>query len=173
LDGSFSQDCTALAVVSIEEVPHIAVAALWEPPLGDLAYRVPVADVEEAIRVACRRWDVREVVCDPFRWQRSLQALEAEGLPMIEYPQSPQRMTPATSSMYEAVVNQAVTHSGDPQLARHVGNAVVKDDARGTRLAKPKGASGRRIDLAVAAVMAHDRARRQEVNAYNLLESVW
>ncbi len=158
LDGSFSQDCTALVAVTIEATPHIDVAACWEPPATDPDYRVPVADVEQAIRDACRRWQVREIVADPFRWTRSLQALEAEALPMREFPQSPQRMTPATTGLFEAVVNGQVTHSGDTRLARHVANAMVKDDARGTRLAKTHKHSVRRIDLAVAAVMAHARA---------------
>jgi hypothetical protein len=35
---------------------------------------------------------------------------------------------------------------------------MVKEDARGTRLAKTHTHSTRRIDLAVAAVMAHARA---------------
>lgn len=156
LDGSFSQDCTALVAVSIETTPHIDVAACWEPTGAD--YRVPVADVEQAVRDACRRWQVSEIVCDPFRWTRTMQALEAEGLPIVEFPQSPQRMTPATTGLYEAVINGQVTHSGDPRLARHVGNAVVREDARGTRLAKQHKHSARRIDLAVAAVMAHSRA---------------
>ncbi|MGE5694034.1 MAG: hypothetical protein ACM4D3_02025 [Candidatus Sericytochromatia bacterium] len=34
------------------------------------------------IREACRRYYVREIVCDPFRWARSIQALEEEGLPV-------------------------------------------------------------------------------------------
>jgi phage terminase large subunit-like protein len=36
-----------------------------------------------------------------------------------------------------------------------VSNAVLKEDARGTRLAKVHKQTARRIDLAVAAVMAH------------------
>jgi phage terminase large subunit-like protein len=36
---------------------------------------------------------------------------------------------------------------------------VLKADSRGTRLVKEHKDSKRRIDLAVAAVMAHDRAR--------------
>jgi phage terminase large subunit-like protein len=56
-------------------------------------------------------------------------------------------------------VNRQVTHSGDQRLARHVAHAVLKIDSRGTRLAKEHKHSKRRIDLAVAAVMAHDRAR--------------
>lgn len=158
LDGSFSQDCTALLAATISATPHLDVVELWEPPVGQSDFRVPVADVEEAVRDACRRWQVREVVADPFRWTRSIQALEAEGLPMVEMPQSPARMTPATTGLYEAVVNKSVTHSGDPRLARHVTNASVKDDSRGTRLAKESKDSTRRIDLAVCAVMAHSRA---------------
>ena len=51
-----------------------------------------------------------------------------------------------------------LTHSGDSRLARHTGNAVLKEEARGARLAKERRDSPRRIDTAVAAVMAHDRA---------------
>jgi len=59
---------------------------------------------------------------------------------------------------YEAVVNKTLTHSGDPRLARHVDNCVVKVDARGSRIAKDTKNSPRKIDLAVAAVMALDQA---------------
>jgi phage terminase large subunit-like protein len=153
-DGSFSGDCTALVAVTVEERPHVELVALWEPAGG----QVPVVDVEAAIRAACRRWRVLEVAADPFRWARSLQLLDGEGLPVGEYPQSPARMQPATARFYEAVVNGGLTHSGDPRLARHVGNAVLREDARGARLAKERRDSPRRIDAAVAAVMAHDRA---------------
>ena len=60
--------------------------------------------------------------------------------------------------MYEAVANRTVTHSGDPRLARHVANAVVKTDSRGTRIQKDGKHSARRIDLAVCCVMAHSVA---------------
>jgi phage terminase large subunit-like protein len=171
LDGSFSQDCTALVAVTVGESPHVDVVECWEPPAGRRDYRVNVNDVEAAVRGACRRWAVREIVADPFRWTRTLQALDAEGLPVVEYPQSPSRMTPATTALFEAVVNQAVTHSGNPLLARHVGNARLKVDSRGTRLAKEHKTSARRIDLAVAMVMAFDRAR-QVAPDYDLLASI-
>jgi phage terminase large subunit-like protein len=77
---------------------------------------------------------------------------------VAEFPQSPSRMTPATTGLYEAIVNRTVTHGGDARLARHVSNCVVRVDSRGTRLAKEHKHSLRRIDLAVAAVMAHSRA---------------
>jgi hypothetical protein len=42
-----------------------------------------------------------------------------------------------------------LTHSGHPDLARHVGNAVVKNDSRGHRIVKEHKDSARPIDLAV------------------------
>ncbi len=98
------------------------------------------------------------ILADPFRWQRSLQVLADDGLPVMEFPQSPARMTPATTALYEAVANRTVTHSGDPRLARHVANATVRTDSRGTRISKDHKHSARRIDLAVCAIMAHSVA---------------
>jgi phage terminase large subunit-like protein len=160
LDGSFSQDCTAVVGCTVTEVPHLFVVGVWENPRpGDETFRIDVQEVEQTIRDACRRWNVLEVTADPYRWTRTLQVLADERIPVSEFPQSPSRMTPATTGLYEAVVNGAVTHSGDERLARHVANAVLKADSRGTRLVKEHRDSRRRIDLAVAAVMAHDRAR--------------
>jgi hypothetical protein len=49
-------------------------------------------------------------------------------------------------------------HSGDPRLARHIGNAAVRTDNRGTRIYKEHKHSTRRIDLAVCAIMAQSVA---------------
>jgi phage terminase large subunit-like protein len=148
LDGSFSQDSTALVAWVVGDAPHLDVVGLWESPNpSDETYRIDVLDVEDEIRAACRQWRVLEVTADPFRWQRSLQVLADERIPVSEYPQSPARMTPATQGLYEAVVNGTVTHSGDKRLARHVANAVLRVDTRGSRLVKESKHSRRRIDL--------------------------
>jgi phage terminase large subunit-like protein len=157
-DGSFSGDCTALVAVTVEARPHVELVELWEAPKGARDWRVPVVAVEDAIRAACRRWRVLEVAADPYRWARSLELLDGEGIPVGEYPQGPARMGPATSRFYAAVVDRLLTHDGSSALARHVANAVLKEDSRGARLAKEHKDSKRRIDAAVAAVMAHDRA---------------
>ena len=156
LDGSFSDDTTALLVATVSTEPHFDTVQVWEPADGE---RVPVADVEQAIRDACRRWKVAEIIADPFRWTRTLQALEAEGLPVVEFPHSPSRLTAATTDLFSAAVNGKLTHSGDPKLAAHVGAAVITEDARGMRLSKAsRKSSARKIDLAACLVMAHSRA---------------
>ncbi len=159
LDGSFSDDTTALLLATVSPDPHFDVLAVWEKPAGDETFRVPVADVEQTIRDACRRWQVVEIIADPFRWTRTLQALEAERLPVVEFPHSPSRLTAATTDLYSAAVNGRLTHSGDPRLASHVAAAVISEDARGMRLAKAsRSRNARKIDLAACAVMAHSRA---------------
>jgi phage terminase large subunit-like protein len=169
-DGSYNNDSTAIVVCSIDEKPHLDVVECWQHD-GTGDWTVPIADVEETLRQACTRWNVREIAADPFRWARSLQLLAAERLSVVEFPQNPSRMTPATQRFYEAVVNQTITHSGDRRLARHLANAVLKVDARGSRLTKVSKTSERKIDLAVAAVMALDTAARfrpKTVRVFNI-----
>lgn len=159
-DGSYSGDSTALVGCTIED-GHVFVVAAWERmDSDDPEWRVPIAEVESEIIAACERWEVHEVACDPFRWQRSMEALADRGVPIVEYPTShPARMVPACAAFYDAVMDGRLTHDGDPRLARHVANAVLKRDAKGPRITKEHKSSSRKIDLAVAAVIAYDRAR--------------
>lgn len=159
LDGSFSDDTTALLVASVGTEPHVDKLRVWQRPANDDTYRVPVAEVEQTIRDSCRRWKVLEIVADPFRWTRTLQILESENLPVVEFPHSPARLTAATTDLFSAATNARLTHSGDKTLAEHVSAAVIVEDARGIRLSKAsRSRSARKIDLAACLVMAHSRA---------------
>lgn len=172
-DGSFSHDSTGIVAVEVptrNTKPHIVVVGHWERTIHDGDdYRVPIIEVEDRLRAACKRWNVLEIAADPYRWARSLQLLDAEGLPVVEFPQSPQRMTPATNTMYEAVMNGNITHDGDPRLARHMGNAILKTDSRGTRLIKETQRSKRHIDLAVCAVMGASIALKTKQNPWDFV----
>ena len=158
LDGSYKGDSTVVMGCSVDtERPYVFPVGLWERSDSlDMDWRVPIQDVEEAIREACRAHEVVEIACDPYRWSRSIQVLGEEGLPMVEFPQSPARMVPATQRFFEAVMNMGVQHSGDPAVNRHFVNATIKVDARGARLAKEM--HNKKIDAAVCAVMAFERA---------------
>ena len=161
-DGSFNNDSTALVACSLptdDDYPHLEVVEAWEIPEGARPdWSVPIVDVEEMIRQACRRWDVVEIACDPYRWQRSLAILQSEGLPVIEFPQRMSHMTPATGAFFEATMNRQLSHSGDPRMDRHIANCVLKVDSSGQRLSKDAKGSPRKIDLAIAGVMAFARA---------------
>jgi phage terminase large subunit-like protein len=156
LDGSFSGDSTALVACTPDG--FLSVVGCWEKPAGDKGtWRVSHSDVEAKILEACNTWRVFEMTADPHLWQRSLEVLAAEGIPVTEFPQSAQRMGPATAAFHDAVLTGTLTHDGDARLARHVGHAVLKTDARGSRIVKDAKTSTRKIDLAVAAIMAFER----------------
>ena len=164
-DGSFSGDTTVLVGCTIpkdEEQPHIFLIKAWEKgPDDDNTWRVDIADVEnEIIRFCQEHPKVREIACDPYRWQRTMAYLmEEKGLPIVEFPStSPSRMVKATARFFDAVMEKKLTHSGDPLLARHLDNCVLKIDNIGPRIVKENRNSNRRIDAAVAAVIAYERA---------------
>lgn len=159
LDGSFSDDTTALLLGTVSTEPHFHTLAVWERPKGDDGWRVPVTEVEDTIRAACRQFQVVEIIADPFRWTRTLQVLEAEGLPVVEFPHSPTRLTAATGDVYSAAVAGKLSHSGEHRLSAHVAAAVVTEGDRGMKLAKvSRSRSARKIDLASCLVMAHSRS---------------
>lgn len=159
-DGAFSNDSTALVAWLLGgEKPHLMVVGLWERPQdADNTWHVPVAEVEQTIINTARdnRFNVREIVFDPARWQRTFMVLDEEGLPVVSYPNSAERMVPATQKFYEAVVNGSFTHDGDERLARHIANCVTKQSSRGVMVSKPS--SKRKIDAAVASIFGYDRA---------------
>lgn len=159
-DGAFSNDSTALVAWLLGgEKPHLMVVGLWERPQdADNTWHVPVAEVEQTIINTARdnRFNVREIVFDPARWQRTFMVLDEEGLPVVSYPNSAERMVPATQKFYEAVVNGSFTHDGDERLARHIANCVTKQSSRGVMVSK--SSSKRKIDAAVASIFGYDRA---------------
>jgi len=157
-DGSKSGDSTALLGITVEEKPHVFVVGLWEKEPNDQKWRVPRAEVKEAVREACRTWDVPEIAWDDFMWQDAREELEDDELPVEVYPQSPERMGKATQRFEEAVIDKSITHDGDPRLTRHIDNAVPKPTSRGmARIVKESPDSPRRIDGAVTAVFGLDR----------------
>jgi phage terminase large subunit-like protein len=162
LDGSFSGDATVVTYTTIEDVPQIGIVGAWEKDatIHDDGWRVDVLEVEETIRQFVKAHpNVKEIACDPYRWTRTMQVLQDEGYPVVEYPSTnARRMVPACAKFYDAVVDQKVIHDGNPLLARHISNAVVKVDNLGPRIVKENRASQRRIDAAVAAVLSFDRA---------------
>lgn len=162
LDGSFSGDATIVTYATIEEVPQVGIVGAWEKDLQihDDTWRVDVLEVEEAIRQFVKaNPKVKEIACDPYRWTRTMQVLQDEGYPIVEFPSTnARRMVPACQKFYDAVVDGKMIHDGNPLLARHLDNAVVKIDNLGPRIVKENRASQRRIDAAVAAVLAFDRA---------------
>ncbi len=164
VDGSFSGDSTVIVGATIpagDEPVQVFLVKAWEKDLdndGD-DWRVDIADVEATIVEFCQSHpNVREIVFDPFRWARTMQVLEDAGFPVVEYPQSPSRMIKACQKFFDAVMEHNLEHDGNPTLARHLDNAVLKMTPAGPHIKKDARNSPRKIDAAVGAIMAVDRA---------------
>lgn len=159
-DGAFSNDSTALIAWLLGgDKPHLMVVGIWErPDDAEQGWHVPVAEVEQTIIDTFRNsnYQTKEIVFDPARWQRTFMVLDEQGMPVVSYPNSAERMVPATQKFYEAVVNKSFTHDGDERMARHITNCVTKQSSRGVMVAK--ASSKRKVDAAVAAIFGYDRA---------------
>jgi phage terminase large subunit-like protein len=94
-------------------------------------------------------------VYDPSSFTESAQILEEEGLAMLAMPQTDARMVPATRLFYDLLLDHRIWHDGDPVLAAHLRNChAVERGENGWRLRKGTKSSPRKIDGAIAAVMA-------------------
>lgn len=117
---------------------------------------VDVAAVEHLLRELHLKYRLKEVAFDPAFFQRSAEVLHDDGLPMVEFPQSAARMVPACGQAYELIVTGKVRHQGLPTFTDQVLSAAQRMTDNGWRLSK--GKSKRKIDAAIALVMALDRA---------------
>ena len=117
-----------------------------------------MAEVEQTIIDAYRNPDysMREIVFDPARYSRTFMLFDEEGMPVVSYPNTAERMVPATAKFYEAVMNSSFTHSGHEALNRHVANSMTKTSSRGLMIQKAN--SKKKIDACVAAIFSYDRA---------------
>jgi phage terminase large subunit-like protein len=157
-DGSASGDSTALVGCTLDG--HLWVEGLWENP-GDGRWRVPRETVSNAVDLAFQRYDVVELACDPWGWRSEIEAwAQRHGEKrVLEWNTAhAQRMAPATDRLYQSVVKQTVSHDGDPDLAAHIAHCTAKPTSMGDLVSKDKRGSPRKIDAAVAAIVAFDRA---------------
>lgn len=157
-DGSASGDSTALVGCTLDG--HIWLEGIWENP-GDERWRVPRETVSAAVDLAFERYDVVELACDPWGWRSEIEAWanrHGEKRVLEWNTAAAQRMAPATDRLYQAVVTKTVTHDGNSDLAAHIEHCVAKRTPMGDLVSKDKRGSPRKIDAAVAAIVAYDRA---------------
>jgi phage terminase large subunit-like protein len=164
-DGSYANDSTAICAVTLpkdDEKPKVKLIKVWEKDFDrdDDSWRVSIEDVKQTIIDYVQKYpQCREIACDPYRWASMMQELEEMDLPIVEYKTNLLNlMIPATQKVFEAVTEARLVHDGNPILSRHIDNCVIKMDHRGQRVTKESATSRKKIDAAIAFIIAYDRA---------------
>jgi phage terminase large subunit-like protein len=157
VDVGIKRDSTAVVAVQYRPDGRLhASYRLWIPTKDE---PVDVTDVMQHIRDLCKRYQVGAVAYDARFMDVPAKYLYDEGIPMVEVPQSVERMTPIIGNLYELIRTGQLTHNGDEPFATQILNAVPRFNERGFTLQKSK--SRGRIDAAIALALAVDRAQHK------------
>lgn len=168
IDMALKHDSIAVVVAQPQDEKVVVRAKIWQPKDEG----VDVSEVERYLRELHNQYQVTEFAFDPAYFQRSAEALIDDGLPMVEFPQTGQRMVPACGQTYELIVQGKICHDGMPTFTDQVLSAAQRMTDNGWRLSK--GKSRRKIDACIAMVMAVDRATRKiKIEEGPQVISVW
>ena len=155
IDVALKRDSTAICWVQRRGEGFHVKARIWEPQEDG---HLDVTDAMQFLRELAAMYDVRAMAYDPRFFDLPAQQLLDEGYPVIEFPQSLERMTPAVGQTFEAIKRGEITHDGDELFEHQVLNAVAKFNERGFTLSKSKSGRKGRIDSAVAMCIAMSQA---------------
>lgn len=156
IDMALKHDSIAVVLAQPQAERVVVRSRIWQPKDEG----VDVSEVEAFLREVHATYQVMEFAFDPAYFQRSAEALVDDGLPMVEFPQTGQRMVPACGQTYELIVQGRLAHDGLPTFTDQVLSAAQRMTDTGWRLSK--GKSKRKIDACIAMVMAVDRATRRQ-----------
>lgn len=172
-DGSRSRargvtDATALVGVRVSD-GHAFLLAAWEQPDGPAGegWQVPVMEVDAAVHRAFATYNVVGMYADPAKWETWVNSWEAkygEDLKVKASRDHPMEwwmtggrlgaIVRAIEIAENAVVQGEMTHDGSYVLVRHLLNARRRTSRLGIVLAKEHPTSPRKIDAAIAFVLA-------------------
>ncbi|UOK70272.1 terminase large subunit [Ancylobacter polymorphus] len=124
--------------------------------------------IEERIRALCAHLDVQEINFDPWSAGEMMRSLDADGLPVVEFPQRLATFARPVTEFETAFMERRLLHGGNPVLRWAVGNVVLDADASENRRPNKKKSTDR-IDPAVAAIMAVGRAMANDGHRYTTL----
>lgn len=167
-DGSVKDDSTALVACRAED-GHLELLGCWEKPdgaAGDL-WQVPREAVDAAVFTAMSRFKVVGFYCDPAYWQDTIDRWSAEfsarmlikataARPLEWWSNRPKAMVDALERFHDAVTSEQLSHDGDSVLAQHILNAKRRVGRSGITISKENPSSSRKIDAAMAAVLAYE-----------------
>jgi len=158
VDAALTRDTTAVCWIGLRPDGRMhAKVRIWVPAKDE---PVDLFEVMGHLRDLAIKYRVGAVSYDPRFMDWPARVLADEGLPVVELPQSIERMTGICGDLYTVIRERQITHDGDPLFRSHVMNAVTRMNDRGWTLSKNK--SRGHIDACIALGLAVDRVRNKK-----------
>jgi len=167
VDIGIKHDSTGLVAVTKEgnKIKLVNVKKFQGRPGKEVALE---EQVEGHIRKLNGDFNLVEVRYDPYQFKRSAQTLEKEGIKMVEYPQTLDRLTAMSQNLYDLIRGRNLILFFHPDLIKHLENAQAKETGRGWRITKRK--ASKKIDLAISLAMSSQGAvelkERKQASVY-------
>jgi hypothetical protein len=161
-------DATALVGCRVSD-GHLFLLGCWEQPDGPFGvdWQVPTVEILAAVEDAFRQYKVVGMYADPALWESHVAGWEAKYGRRLKVKASANHpiewwMTGGRSGLIvralekfrSSVVDGELTHDGSSALTRHVLNARRRTSRSGIQIMKEHPESSRKIDAALAAVLA-------------------
>lgn len=175
-DGSRTDDSTVLVACRVDDGALFVLHAQQAPAdARKVGWEVDREQVDEHVRLAFDRYSVQAFYSDVHPWESYVDAWSRDfgaGLAVKAAERSAvgydmrsrlQLFTRAAETFQIAVEDADVKHDGNPILREHVHNARRRPNRFGVALGKEHRESSRKIDAAIAAILAR-QARNDLVN---------
>lgn len=161
-------DATALVGCRVSD-GHLFLLGCWEQPDGPFGqdWQVPTVEVLATVEDAFRDYKVVGMYADPARWESHVAKWEADHGRRLKLKASTQHpiewwmtggrsghIVRALEKFRSSVVDGELTHDGSSVMTRHILNARRRESRSGIQIMKEHPDSSKKIDVAVAAVLA-------------------
>ncbi|PRX95582.1 terminase [Allonocardiopsis opalescens] len=172
-DGSVRDDSTALVGCRVSD-GHLFLLGCWEKPPGPAGddWQVDREAVDAAVMAAVDRYEVVGMYADPAHWQdyldrwqsafgKRMRVKATQARPLEWWTNRPTLIVRAVERLHDAIVDRdeakRLSHDADAVLTRHVLNARRRLAGKvGVTIGKEYAKSPRKIDAAMAAVLAYE-----------------
>lgn len=148
--GICHDTCAVVAVTKEDNRIPVACHRKWQPTKKN-----PI-DLEETVEAYIKKlaedYRIREVRFDPYQFHRSAMTLQKNGINMVEFPQTSDRLISMSQNLFDLVSGHNLMLYPDREMRQHALKATAKQSARGWRIIKKK--SSYKIDLVIALAMA-------------------
>ena len=151
IDIGYSHDSSS--VVGVYREGDRVVLALHKCWVPTKTHKIDIEEtVEKYLRELHNLYNVDSFNYDPYQFHRSGISLAKENLPMVEFPQTQDRLIEAGENLYSLVKGRNLIAYQDREVRDHILKSIAKESSRGFRLIKSKQSD--RIDLSISMAMA-------------------